>query len=307
MSLPSQLLASTEGRALGTVVYGGAGLRKSLAKATLPYPILDNDFEGGNVAILPWTRRRRKWNEKSWTEVSQDDRERALDMIEPAKRAFPIKAAGLVDSIWYDNLNPASYTEYIAVIGNFEPSKYNSLVGADSLAELSFDIQTFSKGSENSLEPMKNALLWAPIQERTAIALRRVRNYRDAGVFTYFTGQELIDKDYITDPRSTQAGAKPPEPYSVKGTVDIPGKLVNVVQHTTDLMFHTRMLNGEPVWVTQSEAISGGVANWETKDRTGRIKDKYVRPNFRTLLLDIYGEEGRDAIYTSSKELLAKG
>lgn len=306
MAIPIELLKSTESRALGTVVYGGAGLKKTLAKHTLPGPILDFDFEGGNVSLMPWMRRRRKWNEKDWTDISQETREAALSCIHPDKRSTTIKASGLIDSIWFDNMDPGSYSQFVMLLGNFDESKYNSL-SLDSLAELSFDVQTFSKGVSGANDAISTPGLWSPIQERTAIALRRIRNYRDRGVFIYFTGQETIDKDYVNDPRGTKSGQLPPEPFSVKGSVDIPGKMVNVVQHVTDLMFHTKDLNGNAVWVTKPEPITGGAANWETKDRTGRVKEKYIHPNFRPLFQDIYGEEGRNAIYTYAKDLLSKG
>lgn len=305
MSIPLPLLRLTEGRALGTVAYGGAGLWKSLAKHTLPPPILDFDFEGGNVALIPWIRRRRKWDSKTWEDVSQVDREAAFQLIAPEKRATSIAPGPYIDTIWYDNMNRASYTEFVGDLGTFDTTKYNSL-SLDSLMEFSFDVQTFSKPAGGEAEPIPNALLWAPIQERSGIALRRLRNYRDSGVFIYLTGQEVIDKDYVRDPRSKKPGEQAPEAYSVKGTVDVPGKLVNAVQHTTDLMFHCRLMNGGPVWVTKPEPLPGGDANWETKDRTGRISDTYIRPNFRTIFKTIYGEEGASAIYASAKDLLTK-
>ena len=48
-----------------------------------------------------------------------------------------------------------------------------------------------------------------------------------------------------------------------------------------DLQFHARMLNGSPWWVTRAEASQSGSFNWEAKDRTGRLGDMYIRPNFR--------------------------
>lgn len=308
MSIPLNLLTLTNRSALGTVAYGGAGLRKSYVKHTLPGPILDFDFEGGNVSLIPWLRRQRKWNEKEWSIVTQAEREAAYATIPSDKQGTTIKPQGLIDSIWYNNMDRASYHQFVGDLGVFDTTKYNSL-SLDSLAEFSFDVVTSTKGHGLEAEAYaEGATPWNNIQERTAIQLRRMRNYRDSGVFIYMTGTEQIDKDYVKDPRSKKPGEQAPEPFSVKGTVNVPGKMVAAVQHVTDLMFHCRMLNMQPVWVTKPEAItSGSDANWEAKDRTGRIKDIYMVPNFRTVFKQIYGEEGYGAIYNSAKDLLGKG
>lgn len=312
MAIPQHLLSLTNKQALGTVGYGGGGLWKSLVKHTLPGPILDFDFEGGNVALIPWLRRQRKWNQKEWTEVTQQEREAAYNLLPRDDKGViqastAIRPQPLIDTIWYDNMNRLSYFEFVGDLGSFDTVKYNSLC-LDSLAEFSFDVVTSTKPEKGeNLAYAEGGTPWNQIQERTAIQLRRMRNYRDAGVFIYMTGTEQIDKDYVRDPRSKQKGESAPEAFSVKGTVNVPGKMVAAVNHVTDLMFHHRMMNGQPVWVTFSEPLAGGDANWEAKDRTGRIKEKFVRPNFRTIFKDIYGEETRDAIYNSAKELLAKG
>lgn len=307
MSIPLSLLTLTNRKALGTVGYGGAGLWKSYVKHTLPGPILDFDFEGGNVSLLPWLRRQRKWNEKEWNVVSQQEREAAYSMIPSDKQGTSIRPQGLIDTIWYDNMDRASYFQFVGDLGSFETSMYNSLC-LDSLMEFSFDVKTASKAAGKETDAFTpGGTPWDQIQERTAIQLRRLSNYRDQGIFIYLIGQELIDKDYVKDPRSKEKGEAAPEAYSVKGTVDVPGKMVNSVQHVTDLMFHCRTMNNAPVWVTRPEPLPGGGANWEAKDRTGRIKEMFIRPNFRTIFKDIYGEEGMSAIYTAAKELLSRG
>lgn len=316
--IPANLLALTEGRAIGSVIYGGAGLKKTLSTHTLPPPILHFDFEGGTAPLSPWIRRRRRWDTQVWTNVSQEERTTAFKMLPadwdsplaPKKPgcitlASPIMPAPYIDVISFDNLVPASHEEFIRLVGSFNPAEYCS-ASLDSLAELSVGVQSYSKKQKgiNPLDSMENAMLWGPIQERTGIALRQMRNWRQYGIFIYFMGQEQIDKEYVTDPREKKKGEGAPEAYSVKGTAAVPGKMAEAVQHCTDLMFHVRLMSGNPVWVTAPEPIAlGSGAYWETKDRWGRITEKYVFPNFRTIFGMIYGKEASNGIYEHAKSL----
>lgn len=307
--IPTSLLRLTEARAVGFTIYGCGGTWKTLMVHTLPPPILHHDFEGGSGVLMPWIRRRRRYNESEWTIISQEERLEAFAMmpIAQADLATQIAPNGYVDVINYDNLVKDSYMEFVAQVGNFDPRAYNS-TSLDSLAEFSFQVQTFTKIQKgiSAMDSMDNALLWGPIQEKTAIALRRLRNYRDQGVFIYLIGQENIDKDYVTDPREKRKGEAAPEAYSVKGNVAVPGQMVNVVQHITDEMYHTRFMGGRPVWVTRAEPIvPGSGASWEAKDRFGRVKEQFLRPNIRTVMKDLYGEEGMVAIYAEAKKLLS--
>lgn len=297
MAIPKALLELTSNRAPCTVVYGGGGLNKTLGIHGLVPPIWMADFEGGDAALLPWIRQRRKWNERGWTKLSQEDRQRYFKMLPEGKHFTGIAPNPYIDVVWYDNLDQGSYTQFVADIGNFNTEAYNSFA-LDSLMEFNFDVQTFLKPQGMALESLGLGKTdWGGIQERCGIQLRKLKNYRDSGICIYMTGQELIDKDYVTDPRGKKAGAAMPEPYSVKGTVAVPGQLVNLVQHITDLMFHARFMSGNPVWVTQNEPLTSGDANWEAKDRWGRMTEKYIKPNMRTVMKMIYGEEVQKAIY----------
>lgn len=146
------------------------------------------------------------------------------------------------------------------------------------------------------LEPM-HVSLWSNAQERAKIQMRKVKNYRDQGVFVYFTCSETIDKDYVTDPRSASPGQVPEQPYSVKGTANVPGQLAPTVQHVCDIMAHTRAMNGQTIWVTKPEPLQAGSASWEAKDRTGRISNHYNDPNVRKILDQVYGQDIRKRIY----------
>ena len=294
--IPLELLKPTGSRALGFCVYGGPGTKKTFAVHTLPPPICLLEFEGGEASILPWTRRTRAWN-GSWKEYTQKEREAMLVAGESS-----IKPAPLVDVIGFDNTDPESYETLVKVVGEFPVKMYNSVV-IDPLYELAVETQAITKhkAGHGLMEPFPGGLLWGPAQERAGILLRKLRNYRDLGVFVYMISSEQIDKDYVKDPRSSKPGEHAQEPYSVKGTCNVPGKLVNVVQHMTDVQIHSRQLNGEVTWVTKPEPLPGGTAVWEAKDRTGRIAEGYMKPSFRAMCLQIYGEEA-PRIYAAGRE-----
>jgi hypothetical protein len=187
---------------------------------------------------------------------------------------------------------PDAWEEAVRVVGTLEVGEYRSVV-VDPLLEWNVSAQAYSKAKAGvGVDDLMHVKIWGPTQERCAIVLRRLRNYRDAGVFVYLTAQEMIDKDYIEDPRSAKGGVAPQEPYSIRGTAAVPGQLTATVQHLADLMFHVKSVGGRASWVTQPEVISpGSGAVWEAKDRYGRLADKYVYPNFRTLLKSFYGSK----------------
>jgi hypothetical protein len=302
VGIPLELLKLTESRAWAGLTYGKPGLKKTNAAYTLPEPILFLDFEGGTNSITPWIRRRRRWNESNWTVYSQSDRESIIPLLTPeVQKSIIRRPAPLIDLIWFDVLEAGSYEFFVQVLGNLDNSPYNSLV-LDSLQEFSIDTQTFAKrlGGVHALDPME-LKLWGGAQERAAIALRRMRNLRDRGIFIYLIGSENIDKDYVTDPRSLPRGASPEQPFSVSATVNLPGKLVGTVEHVVDAIFRARALNGDPVWVTFPEPLPGGSVSWAAKDRFGRL-DRFIPPNFHKIFAKVYGEAGRDAIYASASE-----
>lgn len=283
-------------------VYGGPGLKKTFAIHSCPYPILLHDFEGGTGPLIPWLRKRRDWNGQ-WVTSSQEDRLAAWEML-PQQLKFDatIKPNPLIDIISYDSFQKDSYTHFIGQIGSFDPSRYSS-VCLDSLQEFSFEVQSFSKGGgELAYEAIAGGSpqIWGPIQERTAIALRRLRDLRALGVFLYLIGTENIDKDYVTDPRSKTRGQAVEEPYSIKGTINLPGKLASTVPHLVDILAHARPLNGESIFITQQEPLPGGAAHWEAKDRFGRL-DKYMKPNIKEFFNKLYGEELTKQIYKSGQ------
>ncbi len=306
--IPLELLKLTESRAPGMAVYGGPGLKKTFAIHSCPYPIRLHDFDKGTAPLIPWIRRRRNWDQPSWTTLNQANRQAAWEML-PAelRQQATIRPNPLIDIISYDVFSAESYNHFIMLIGNLDP-QYNT-EAVDSLQELSIEVQSFTKGLKvqdpmmklvAALEPIENALLWGPIQERTAIALRRLRSYRDSGIFVYMTGSEVIDKDYVNDPRAKSKGSAPEEAYSIKGTINLPGKMASTVPHLVDILAHARSVNGSVKFVTQHEPLPGGAASWEAKDRFGRL-DKYMEANVRAFFDQIYGESESAAIYKSGK------
>lgn len=306
------LLELTLWRAPGFLVYGGPGLKKTLGIHTLPPPIKAWETEGGSGPLLPWVRTTRQYNESKERVVSQELREQAFGMISDKNMDFVrehtrIKPGPYIDLVTFDALDPAAYDILFQEITHFDVHKYNS-AAVDSLHEFSKQIQSFSKrqkwGDGGQLEPME-VNIWQPVQERTGILLRKLKNYRDQGVVVYMTSSEQIDKDYVKDPReSKKPGEFPQEPYSVKGTVNMPGKMPNDIQHLIDVMFHAKPVNGEATWVSAQEPLPGGAAHWEAKDRFGRLKTSYHIPNFRKIFDQIYGEDIRAKIYASGAPLL---
>lgn len=299
MSIPLSLLTLTEGRAVGMCPYGGPGKKKTLAIHSCPYPILLHDFDHGTGPLIPWTRRIRTWDAQ-WQSVSQEARLAAWEMLPPELRAeATIKPNPLIDIIVYDTFAKESYDHFIGQIGSFDPAYYNTLA-LDSLQEFNFEVQSFTKGGgQLAVDTVMSGTLWGPVQERCGIALRRLKNYQNAGVFIYLTGNEQIDKDYVTDPRNQKKG-QAEEAYSVKGTVGLPGKLAGTIPHLVDIMCHAKSMNGGVWFVTKDEPLPGGAANWEAKDRFGRL-DMYMPPNVRSFFNKLYGEETTKAIYASGK------
>jgi len=306
--IPQALLKNYQNRALGICIYGNGGLEKTLSVRTLPSPILELDFEGGSGCLGPWTRRTRRWDEKDWTEYSQAERENLLSLVNPErqKRAL-LKPAPLIDIVAFNTMTSATannvttspgYDECYSLLTNLNYSVYNS-ISVDPLVEFSQLTQTQSKikSGVGALEPM-HVKLWQGAQERAAILLRLLREYRDKGIFIYMTSSEFVDKDYGTDPRESN---QKEEPYAIKGTVNVPGQLVTKLNHMVDIQCHVRMMNGAPVWVTQEEPARSGSFNWEAKDRTGRVAEKFVTANVRPIVKSVYGEEAFKEIY-SQKE-----
>jgi hypothetical protein len=259
VSIPLDLLRLTENRALGIVPYGGPGTRKTFTLHTCPPPIWLADFEGGTQSVAPWVRRRRKWGTSEWVEVDQATRQEIYDMAnerakEHVQKVTRINPAPYIDVVYYDNTDSRSYKAFLDDFMNLDHAKYNT-VGVDSLKELTEDIRTMTKGP--AVDADFNPKFWGTVQDRTGTIVRRVRNLRDAGVFVYLTASELIDKDYIKDPRNIKGGEEA-EPISVKGNINMFGGAVAIVQHCVDILLHARVMGDRIVWVTEPEPIAPG-------------------------------------------------
>lgn len=293
-------LWATEGRAPGIVVYGGPGLLKSHTICTLVPPVLSLDLgEGGTASYAPWIRRRRKYNETKWTVYAQEQREKLLELLDPETKArVPLKPGPYVDVIQFDNMKADSHDAFVATVATFDSDYYNS-ISVDSLQELSISTQTYAKvKGGSSASDLMELKWWAGAQERAQIILRKLRNYRDAGVLVYLIGAEDISKDYVKNPREKSADERSQEPYNIRGTIDTPGKLSNAIAHLPDILVHARMLNGGVVWVAEPESLPGGYAYWDAKDRYGRL-GKYAPSNVRKILDLVCGPETRKEMYAA--------
>lgn len=300
MAIPKELLAATENRGVRITAYGGPALLKTFFTHTLVPPTLHFDIgEGGTGAILPWINRRRESFETKWTVYSQEQRESFFKLVQAdeVKRNNPLPPKGYVDTVHYDNLRYETYEEFLRDVQNFDYNYYNS-VAFDSLQELSEASKTYSRGSQGLFIGMSEVnWSWARAQERSAIILRFIRDLCNKGIMVYCTGSEDISKEYIKNPLSKAQGEAPQEPYSIRGTVNVPGMLAAALPHFPDILCHARKLNGVVTWVTDPEIIApGSGAYWDGKDRYGRLKS-YEEPNFYKMCERLYGVEGRKAIY----------
>lgn len=301
--IPRDLLKATLGKAPSILTYGAAGLKKTNSIHTLPAPIRLFDVgEGGIASVAPWIRRRREWNETKWLEFDDADRQLAIDLLrQEIRETVRIKPAPYIDVVHYDNLDAEAWTTLVHDIGSFPFDQYNSLA-ADSLQELSVSTQSHAKGKGNEVSALMNDIpfSWVGAQERAAMALRSIRNFGDQGIVVYTTAGEDISKEYVKNPM--EKGNKGAEPFSVRGTVEAPGKLASAAPHLPDVIFHAKIVNAAIKWVCEPEPIVGGSgAWWDGKDRYGRL-DKYCEPNFRTIFTQLYGKEGMEAIYASGRK-----
>lgn len=296
--IPLDLLEDTGGRACGFGVYGGPGLFKTNAIHTLVPPILDIDVgEGGTMSIMPWIRRTRN-AASQWRVYTNEQRQDYYDRLTKEVRAnITIKPAPLIDVVHFDPTDYDAYNLLTATIAEFDTKCYNSLA-LDSLQEFSESGKTFSRGPAGYMKLMSEVTKsWMKAQEWAGQRLRVLREYRDKGIFIYLTGGEDIAKDYVRNPLEKRSpGQDAPEAYSIRGTVLLPGMLSESLVHLPDILCHSRMQNGKPVWVTEPEPLPGGEAHWDAKDRSGRL-NRFEAPNFRSIIKKIYGEHNYKRIY----------
>lgn len=308
--IDKHLLSATNLEAPCFCVYGGPGLKKSHAVHSLPPPILVHQFDqGGSASYLPWIRRIRTSDPAAkWHDYNQADRESWATLVNTEKvTPSTIKPSAYVDVITYDITSPATFDHFKSNVGNFDFQEYNSEV-IDSLQELSFDVRTYTKGMKgkdiNTLMG-EIAFSWSQAQERTQIALRSLGGRRRQGVFVYMIGAQTIAKDYVKNPfEKKEKGEGDAEAYNIQGTVDLPGQLANSIGHGPDLLLHARLMSidgkEQPIWISEPEMLPGGSAWWDAKDRYGRLK-KLCWPNFRSIMDQLYGVEGRKAIYGAAR------
>lgn len=298
MSITQDLLWHTLGTAPAILTYGGPGLKKSHLSHTLPPPILFHDWEGGIGSIGPWIRAIRQWDSSDWVRISQEQRESFAAAVPEEARVLkgiaPVPPKPLIDVITYEPMEPGSYDHFALQLGSFDYGRYSSTV-VDSLQEFSQGTQTKSKpqseGKVLTRDTLMAGKMWMGAQERAAMQIRYTKELKKRGVVVYLIGSEAIDKEYVTDPLS-QKKNEAQEPYSVKGTVALPGQLTSIVPHQVDLMFRVRAISGKPMLVLCKESLPSG-ACWETKDRYGRLDQDYYLPSFIPIFKVLFGDDIR--------------
>lgn len=302
--ISKQLLAATNFSAPAIVVYGGPGLKKSLAIHSLPPPVLDLQFEeGGSSPILPWIARVRDYNEKTWRTFSQEDRLLHASLLNEKVKKSYISPAPYIDVIKFDVTKAESWEHLKETLGNLD-YKYYSSVALDSLQEMSWTSRSFTKGAARMDQTMQSIpFSWSRAQEYVHMALRNMRVLTKEGIVTYMVGSQGISKDYVKSPYEKEKGEQTQEPYSVKGTVDLPGQLADALPHQPDILCHAVLINNEPAWFTEPQMLPGGVAWWDAKDRYGRLP-KLITPDVKAMFIKLYGEEGMKVIYGAAKASL---
>ena len=217
-------------------IYGEFGTHKTRFIRTFPHPIRLLDFDLGTRSI-------------------QDD-----------------IAKGGIDVIHFDSEDPSTYERGLEHIANFDFNKYATLA-VDSAAEL--EKSCIAKAKDVSNHEFIELSDWNPAGERFGKAIRQLRWYAIAyGVQVIITSNEEIDKEYAKGGAYIKDGGKlvAQEPTSIKGLPDLAGKWSKKAARLVDLIGHSRVVNSEPFIVFRREAIGGGGAFWEVKDRTGKLE-----------------------------------
>ena len=151
-------------------------------------------------------------------------------------------------------------------------SKYKTIAidSASELARLYFSWDM--KKSPTDMEKIRGPSNYPGTTERLNMLVRRLKDYRDAGMEIVITAHEDIQKVYARGGMIAAKGQQPVEPASVKGWPDLPGnRTPDEVCRAADNVFHMRWINGKARWVARREVIVGD-AYWEVKDRFGALR-----------------------------------
>ena len=145
--------------------------------------------------------------------------------------------------------------------------KYGTLAfdSAGELARLAF---SFDMKKHSSLDVKKEQIRqvnnYPGAVERLNMIVRRLKNFRNAGIEIVWTAHEDIER-FFAKKASDLVGKE--EPYATKGWCDIPGKRSpDEFGRAVDNYFHVRKVNNKSSWIAAEENVAPGVP-WCVKDR----------------------------------------
>lgn len=154
---------------------------------------------------------------------------------------------------------------------------------AGELARLAF---SFDMKKHSSLDVKKEQIRqvnnYPGAVERLNMIVRRLKNFRNAGMEIVFTAHEDVERFY-TKKSSDMVGKE--EPYATKGWCDLPGKRApDEFGRAVDNFLHVRRASGKLQWVAVYEAMAPGV-EWCVKDRFNApaIQNGYLPPSYEEL------------------------
>lgn len=166
--------------------------------------------------------------------------------------------------------------------------KYKTLVidSMSELARLAF-ARDMAKDSTD-METFYDIRNWTGATERIAIVIRRLKDFRDfggeyKGLHIYLTANEQIDREYPKGSSIGRKGEPAPEPFAIKGMLDLPGKVMpETIGRGCNCVLRIRRVNGKPTLIARPESISGS-AEWIVKDHLGlcNIQNGFLPADWR--------------------------
>lgn len=127
----------------------------------------------------------------------------------------------------------------------------------------SFDMKKHSK----DMDTIRMVNNYPGATERLNMIVRRLKNFRAAGMEIVFIAHEDVEKLYLKGSGIPMKGQPQQEPYAMKGWADLPGKRApDEFGKAVDNLFHIRRVNNKAQWIACRESIGPG-AEWDVKDR----------------------------------------
>lgn len=119
--------------------------------------------------------------------------------------------------------------------------------------------------------------------ERLAMIMRRLKDFRKAGIEVVVIFHDDIDKLYVRGSAMAKKGQNN-EPTAIKPRISMPGNVApDETMKIADNLFRVRAVNGKPMWVCVPETVGPGAPEtWQVKDRfnAAKIAGAYLPPSY---------------------------